>query len=59
MGCESDAELLRQALLDGLQVEDLGIVEVGPAIGAHAGTGALVVAIQSVEVARAGNAPDA
>jgi DegV family protein with EDD domain len=59
VGCEGDAELLRQALLDGLQVEDLGIVEVGPAIGAHAGTGALVVAIQSVEVASAGNAPDA
>ncbi len=58
VGCAEDAELLRRGLVTGMDVDDLGIVEVGPAVGAHAGTGALVVAWQSIPAAMAGNSPN-
>ena len=41
-----------------LTFDDLGIVEVGPAVGAHAGTGALVVAWQPMPAATAGDTPN-
>ncbi len=43
--CEGDAQRLAQRLCESLQVDCLGVVEVGPAVGAHAGTGALVVGL--------------
>lgn len=43
VGCEADAVLLADALREWLAAELVGVVEVGPAIGAHAGTGALVL----------------
>lgn len=43
--CLADATLLESRLCQGLAVESLGVVEVGPAVGAHAGTGALVVGV--------------
>lgn len=58
VGCAEDAEVLRRGLVTGLDVDDLGIVEVGPAVGAHAGTGALVVAWQPMPAATAGDTPN-
>lgn len=43
--CADDGAALEQALRGALTVDSLGVVEVGPAIGAHAGTGALVVGL--------------
>lgn len=43
--CEADAQRLAQQLTESLEVDSLGVVEVGPAVGAHAGTGALVVGL--------------
>ena len=58
VGCAEDADVLRRGLVTGLDVDDLGIVEVGPAVGAHAGTGALVVAWQPMPAATAGDTPN-
>jgi DegV family protein with EDD domain len=43
--CEDDAMRLELGLREALKADSLGVVEVGPAIGAHAGTGALVVGL--------------
>lgn len=43
--CAIDAAALEHRLCAALQAESLGVVEVGPAVGAHAGTGALVVGL--------------
>ena len=45
-GCAEDGEALLQALRTALDCEDAWLVEAGPAIGAHAGPGSLVVGIQ-------------
>lgn len=47
--CAADGEALRRALLGLLDCEQAWLVETGPAIGAHAGPGALVVSLQPVE----------
>ncbi|WP_192031361.1 DegV family protein [Pseudomarimonas arenosa] len=44
-----DAEVLRSALRQRLQVERDWLVEAGPAIGAHAGPGALVVGLLQLD----------
>ncbi|WP_395788065.1 DegV family protein [Aquimonas sp.] len=46
--CREDGERLLSLLTAALQVDSLGVVEVGPAIGAHAGTGALVVGLMDL-----------
>ncbi len=46
--CPADGEALLGALLQRLDVADGWLVEAGPAIGAHAGPGALVVGVQPV-----------
>jgi uncharacterized protein len=43
--CADEAHQLQRRLLDALEAEALGVVEMGPAVGAHAGTGALVVGL--------------
>jgi len=43
--CAADAQSLLDRLAQTLDCDSLGVVEVGPAIGAHAGTGALVVGL--------------
>jgi DegV family protein with EDD domain len=43
--CPADARAVLAQLDSGLQIDALGVVEVGPAVGAHAGTGALVVGL--------------
>lgn len=45
---EAEGERLRQALMARLDCADAWLVETGPAIGAHAGPGALVVSVQPV-----------
>jgi len=49
--CDSaaDGEVLRLALLALLDCENAWLVETGPAVGAHAGPGALVVSLQPVQ----------
>lgn len=49
--CDSaaDGEALRLALLDLLDCDGSWLVETGPAVGAHAGPGALVVSLQPVD----------
>ncbi|HET6604122.1 MAG TPA: DegV family protein [Xanthomonadaceae bacterium] len=44
--CAADGEALRRALVQRLQCEDSWLVEAGPAVGAHAGPGTLVVSVQ-------------
>lgn len=45
----ADGEALRAALMTRLQCQDAWLVDTGPAIGAHAGPGALVVSLQPVD----------
>jgi fatty acid-binding protein DegV len=47
--CAADGETLLAALMQRLDVAEGWVVEAGPAIGAHAGPGALVVGTQPVE----------
>ena len=44
--CESDGMRLRDVLAERLGDCEAGLVEAGPAVGAHAGPGALVVGVQ-------------
>ena len=44
----ADGEILLQKLKDLLDCQDAWLVETGPAIGAHAGPGALVISLQPV-----------
>lgn len=46
--CATDGEILLAALQQRLDCRDAWLVEAGPAIGAHAGPGALVVSLQPV-----------
>ena len=45
--CAADGEILLATLQQRLDCRDAWLVEAGPAIGAHAGPGALVVAVQA------------
>jgi hypothetical protein len=45
-GCATDGEVLLAALRSLLDCEDAWLVEAGPAVGAHAGPGSLVVGVQ-------------
>lgn len=45
----ADGEALRTALVSRLDCQDAWLVDTGPAIGAHAGPGALVVSLQPVD----------
>lgn len=45
----ADGEALRAALMTRLQCQDAWLVDTGPAIGAHAGPGALVISLQPVD----------
>jgi uncharacterized protein len=45
----ADGEALRAALIARLDCQDAWLVDTGPAIGAHAGPGALVVSLQPVD----------
>ncbi len=45
--CATDGEILLAALQQQLNCRDAWLVEAGPAIGAHAGPGALVVSVQA------------
>jgi DegV family protein with EDD domain len=45
--CATDGEVLLAALQQQLRIRDAWLVEAGPAIGAHAGPGALVVSLQA------------
>ncbi len=49
--CATDGEVLLAALQQQLDCADAWLVEAGPAIGAHAGPGTLVVALQPSAVA--------
>ena len=44
-----DGEVVLACLRDRLDCSDAWLVETGPAIGAHAGPGTLVVSLQPVE----------
>lgn len=46
---EADAAILREALRNRLQIERDWLVSAGPAIGAHAGPGALVVGLLQID----------
>jgi len=47
--CPEDARRLREALLARLDCERDWLVDTGPAVGAHAGPGTLVVSVQPVD----------
>ncbi len=46
---EADGAALRAAMHERLHIEESWLVETGPAVGAHAGPGALVVSLQPVD----------
>jgi uncharacterized protein len=56
-GCAEDGARLLQALRDALDCEAGWLVEAGPAIGAHAGPGALVVGVQPAPDTAAASPP--
>jgi fatty acid-binding protein DegV len=49
-GCPEDGAALLAALRERLECTDGWLVEAGPAIGAHAGPGTLVAALQQVGI---------
>ena len=48
-GAPADGELLLQQMKSLLDCQDAWLVETGPAIGAHAGPGALVISLLPVD----------